>query len=55
MTEQDLINLGNRAIDKQGNIVYFNDALIELLYDGIIPEKALFPENDCDVRAFNEL
>ena len=55
MTEQDLINLGNRAIDKQGNIVYFNDALVELLYDGIIPDKALFPENDCDVRAFNEL
>ena len=29
MTENDLINLGNRVIDKQGNIVYFNDSLIE--------------------------
>ena len=29
MTEQDLIKLGNRVADNQGNIVYFNDALIE--------------------------
>ena len=55
MTEKDLINLGNRAIDKQGNIVYFNDALVELMYKGIIPDEILFPENDCDVKAFNEL
>ena len=54
MTEQDLINLGNRAIDKQGNIVYFNDALVDLLYNGTIPEGALFPEHDCDVEAFNK-
>lgn len=54
MTEQDLINLGNRAIDKQGNIVYFNDALVELMYKGLIPQGILFPENDCDVKAFND-
>ena len=55
MTEKDLINLGNRAIDANGNIVYFNDALIELMYNDIIPEESLFPENDCDIQAFNEL
>ena len=53
MTEQDLINLGNRAIDKQGNIVYFNDALVELLYNGIIPNNILFPDNDEDIKSFN--
>ena len=54
MTEQDLINLGNRVIDKQGNIVYFNDSLIELMYNGIIPSDVLYPDNDCDVKAFNK-
>lgn len=53
MTEQDLIKLGNRVIDHQGNVVYFDDALIELLYQGIIPEGILFPENNDDVKLFN--
>lgn len=55
MTEKDLINLGNRAIDKQGNIVYFNDALVDLMYNDIILNGELFPESDCDVNAFNKL
>lgn len=54
MTENDLINLGNRVIDKQGNIVYFNDSLIELMYNDIIPSDVLYPDNDCDVKAFNK-
>ena len=54
MTEQDLIKLGNRVIDKQGNIVYFDDALIELMYENIIPKDILFPENNKDVEKFNQ-
>lgn len=54
MTEQDLIKLGNRVIDKQGNVVYFDDALIELLYQEEIPEGVLFPENNKDVQLFNQ-
>lgn len=55
MTEQDLIKLGNRVIDNQGNVVYFNDSLIELLYNGIIPKDVLFPDNDNDIKKFNDL
>lgn len=54
MTEQDLIKLGNRVIDKQGNIVYFDDALIEMMYENIIPKDILFPENNKDVEKFNQ-
>ena len=53
MTEQDLIKLGNRVIDNQGNVVYFDDALIELMYQGLIPENILFPEDNKDVKLFN--
>lgn len=55
MTEKDLINLGNRVIDKQGNVVYFNEALLEMLYNDNIPQDILFSENDCDIQAFNKL
>lgn len=55
MTESDLINLGNRVIDECGNVVYFNEALIEMLYNDNIPNEILFSEKDCDVKAFNKL
>ncbi len=55
MTEADLLNLGNRAIDRQGNVVYFNEALVEMMYNGVIPTGILFSEKDCDVQAFNKL
>lgn len=50
----NLINLGNRAIDGQGNVVYFLNSLIELLYKGIMPSEMLFLENDEDIKLFNE-
>ena len=31
----EIIDLKNRVLDKQGNIVYFPDALIELLYKDV--------------------
>ena len=46
--------LDNRVIDEKGNIVYFDDALIELLYKGIKPEVALYPKDDEEVKLFNE-
>lgn len=46
--------LNNRVIDEKGNIVYFDDALIELLYKGIKPEEALYPKDDEEVKLFNE-
>ena len=46
--------LDNRVIDEKGNIVYFDDALIELLYKGIKPEEALYPKDDEEVKLFNE-
>ena len=55
MTESDLIKLGNRVIDKEGNVVYFNEALVEMLYNDNIPETILYSEYDCDVKAFNKL
>lgn len=54
MTEKDLINLGNRVIDKHGNVVYFNEALIEMLYNDNIPSDILFSDTDCDVKSFNK-
>lgn len=54
MTEQDLIKLGNRVIDTRGNIFYFSNALIEMIYNGLIPkEKILFNKDDVDIIAFN--
>lgn len=49
-----VVNLGNRIIDEQGNVVYFSDALVELLYDGFIPSEILYPQDDPDVTAFNK-
>lgn len=49
-----MLNLGNRLIDDNGNVVYFTDSLIELLYNGEIPSEILFPQNDPDVMAFNK-
>ena len=49
-----VINLGNRVIDLEGNVVYFPDSLIELLYNGEIPAEILFPKDDPDVIAFNK-
>lgn len=50
----DIINLGNRIIDNDGNVVYFTSALIELLYNGEIPSEILYPTNDPDVETFNK-
>ena len=49
----DLVNLYNRVIDKDGNVVYFPESLIELMYKGEIPSEILFPKDDPDVVAFN--
>ena len=50
----NIINLDNRIIDENGNVVYFTDSLIELLYNGEIPSEILFPQNDNDVELFNK-
>lgn len=44
----------DRIIDKEGNVVYFSQALIELLYKGEIPHNILYPVNDTDVELFNK-
>lgn len=49
-----IINLGNRIIDDNGNVVYFTDSLIEMLYNGEIPSEILYPQDDPDVVAFNK-
>ena len=49
-----MYNLGNRLIDDNGNVVYFTNALIELLYRGEIPAEILYPKDDPDVVAFNK-
>lgn len=49
-----LLNLHNRVIDDNGNVVYFPDSLVELLYKGEIPSEILFPKDDPDVVAFNK-
>lgn len=46
--------LQNRIIDEEGNVVYFVDALIELLYNGEIPSEILYPYNDKDILLFNK-
>lgn len=52
--QEKIINLGNRIIDNEGNVVYFPNALIELLYNGEIPSEILFPKDDPDVMTFNK-
>lgn len=49
-----IVNLENRIIDNEGNVVYFPNALIELLYNGEIPSEILFPKDDPDVITFNK-
>ena len=49
-----LYNLGNRLIDDNGNVVYFTNALMELLYRGEIPANILYPTGDPDVEMFNK-
>lgn len=51
----DIINLGDRVIDDSGNVVYFIDSLIELLYNGEIPSEILYPKENQDVVLFNKL
>lgn len=51
----NIINLNNRIIDEDGNVVYFIDSLIELLYNGEIPSEILYPLNDEDIKQFNKL
>lgn len=49
-----MYNLGNRLIDDEGNVVYFTNALMELLYRGEIPSNILYPKDDPDVAMFNK-
>lgn len=49
-----MLTLGDRLIDDNGNVVYFTNALIEMLYDGYVPNEILYPLNDPDVKAFNQ-
>lgn len=51
----EIINLGDRIIDESGNVVYFIDSLIELLYNGEIPSEILYPKENQDVLLFNKL
>ena len=51
----EIINLGDRIIDESGNVVYFIDSLIELLYNGEIPAEILYPKENQDVLLFNKL
>lgn len=50
----EIINLKNRVLDKQGNIVYFPDALIELLYKDVDINDVYFTEDNDDVKLFNQ-
>lgn len=53
--ENKIFNLGNRLVDEQGNVVYFSEALMELLYNGLTPCNLMFyPMDDVDVQAFNK-
>lgn len=54
MTVDDLIRLDNRIFTKDGSILYSSNALLELLYNGKIPQEILFDNNDCDIKAFND-
>lgn len=50
----EIIDLKNRVLDKQGNIVYFPDALIELLYKDVDINDVYFTEDNDDVKLFNQ-
>ena len=50
----EYVTLENRLIDKEGNVVYFSNALLELLYHGEIPSEILYPNTDVDVELFNK-
>ena len=50
----DYITFDNRLIDKEGNVVYFPQALLELMYRGQVPSEILYPNNDKDVELFNQ-
>lgn len=51
----DFIKLDNRLIDQNGNVVYYANAIMELMYRNIVPDNILiYPENDEDVALFNK-
>lgn len=50
----DIITLGNRIIDKSGNVVYFSDALLHLMLKNEYPLEVLYSE-DFDIKKYNEL
>lgn len=54
MTENELIKLKDRVIDPYGNVLYFSDSLLELLYMGINSKNILFSEKDKDVLLYNK-
>lgn len=49
-----ILDLKDRIIDEDGNVVYFTNSLIELLYNGEIPSEILVPANEEDVVLFNK-
>lgn len=51
----DILQLNNRIIDGEGNVVYFTPAIMEMLYRDSIPsEMLLYPLDDIDVELFNK-
>lgn len=51
----NLIRLDNRLIDSDGNVVYYANAIMELLYRNTVPTDILiYPTNDVDVELFNK-
>ena len=51
----NFVNLHNRLIDKDGNVVYYANAIMELLYRNTVPTDILiYPTNDRDVDLFNK-
>lgn len=52
---ENFVNLHNRLIDKDGNVVYYANAIMELLYRNTVPTDILiYPTNDVDVELFNK-
>lgn len=48
-------NLSNRVVDENGNVVYFTNGLLELMYNDKYIDDILYPLNDEDIKLFNKL
>lgn len=47
-------NLKNRVVDDDGNVVYYTDGLLELMYNNIFPNEILFVDSYTDVKRYNK-